>query len=60
MHPEETHDFLAALHPLGRMGDIGDVVEAVLYLETAGFVTRRLMSSAAACTRISSLRSLAA
>lgn len=39
MHPEETHDFLAALHPLGRMGEINDVVEAVTYLETAGFVT---------------------
>jgi NAD(P)-dependent dehydrogenase (short-subunit alcohol dehydrogenase family) len=39
MHPADTHDFLAALHPLGRMGEIDDVVEAVLYLETAGFVT---------------------
>ena len=39
MHPAETHDFLAALHPLGRMGEIDEVVEAVLYLETAGFVT---------------------
>ena len=39
MHPEETHDFLAALHPLRRMGDIDDVVDAVLYLENAGFVT---------------------
>nr|WP_228559446.1 SDR family oxidoreductase [Catenulispora pinisilvae] len=39
MHPEDTHDFLAALHPLGRMGEIGDVVEAVLYLEEASFVT---------------------
>jgi NAD(P)-dependent dehydrogenase (short-subunit alcohol dehydrogenase family) len=39
MHPEETHEFLAALHPLGRMGEIDDVVEAVLYLEAAGFVT---------------------
>ena len=39
MHPADTHDFLAALHPLGRMGEISDVVEAVLYLETARFVT---------------------
>ncbi|MBR7837400.1 SDR family oxidoreductase [Actinospica durhamensis] len=39
MHPAETHDFLAALHPIGRMGEIEDVVEAVLYLETARFVT---------------------
>jgi NAD(P)-dependent dehydrogenase (short-subunit alcohol dehydrogenase family) len=39
MHPEETHEFLAALHPLHRMGDVDDVVDAVLYLENAGFVT---------------------
>ena len=39
MHPPETHAFLDALHPLGRMGEIGEVVEAILYLESAGFVT---------------------
>jgi NAD(P)-dependent dehydrogenase (short-subunit alcohol dehydrogenase family) len=43
MHPAETHDFLAALHPLGRMGEIEDVVDAVLYLETAGFVTGEVL-----------------
>jgi NAD(P)-dependent dehydrogenase (short-subunit alcohol dehydrogenase family) len=39
MHPPETHAFLAGLHPMGRMGEIREVVEAVLYLESAGFVT---------------------
>jgi NAD(P)-dependent dehydrogenase (short-subunit alcohol dehydrogenase family) len=39
MHTPETHDFLAKLHPLGRMGEISDVVDAVLYLESATFVT---------------------
>jgi NAD(P)-dependent dehydrogenase (short-subunit alcohol dehydrogenase family) len=39
MHPPETHDFLAGLHPMGRMGEAREVVEAVLYLESAGFVT---------------------
>jgi NAD(P)-dependent dehydrogenase (short-subunit alcohol dehydrogenase family) len=39
MHPADTHDFLATLHPLGRMGEVDDVVEAVLFLETARFVT---------------------
>jgi NAD(P)-dependent dehydrogenase (short-subunit alcohol dehydrogenase family) len=43
MHAPETHAFLAALHPVGRMGDIRDVVEAVLYLETAGFVTGEIL-----------------
>ena len=27
------------LHPLGRMGEVPEIVEAVLYLESAGFVT---------------------
>jgi len=39
MHPVETYVQLAALHPLGRMGEISDVVDAILYLESASFVT---------------------
>jgi NAD(P)-dependent dehydrogenase (short-subunit alcohol dehydrogenase family) len=39
MHPAETHDFLGKLHPMGRMGEIDDVVDAVLYLERAAFLT---------------------
>ena len=30
---------MADLHPLGRLGEIGDVVDGVLYLERATFVT---------------------
>jgi NAD(P)-dependent dehydrogenase (short-subunit alcohol dehydrogenase family) len=39
MHAPETLAALAALHPLGRMGEVQEIVEAVLYLESAGFVT---------------------
>lgn len=39
MHKPETYAALAALHPLGRMGEIADVVDAVLFLESAKFVT---------------------
>ena len=39
MHAPETHATLASLHPVGHMGEIGDIVDAVLYLESAGFVT---------------------
>jgi NAD(P)-dependent dehydrogenase (short-subunit alcohol dehydrogenase family) len=39
MHKPDTHAFLAGLHPLGRMGEVNEVVEAVLYLESAAFVT---------------------
>ena len=43
MHPVEAHPFLSSLHPVGRMGEIDDVVEAVLFLEKAGFVTGEIV-----------------
>jgi len=43
MHPEATHEWLAALHPVGHMGDIGDIVDAVLYLDSANFVTGEIL-----------------
>ncbi|WP_017463957.1 SDR family NAD(P)-dependent oxidoreductase [Dyella ginsengisoli] len=43
MHGPETHGVLAALHPVGRMGEIADVVNAVLFLESAGFVTGEIL-----------------
>ena len=39
MHTPETHDFLAKLHPMGRMGEVSEIVDAVLYLDDAKFVT---------------------
>jgi NAD(P)-dependent dehydrogenase (short-subunit alcohol dehydrogenase family) len=39
MHAPETYDGLGTLHPMGRMGEISDVVSAVMYLESAPFVT---------------------
>ncbi|NWA24518.1 SDR family oxidoreductase [Pseudomonas gingeri] len=43
MHAEETHEALGSLHPVGRMGDISDIVQAVVYLESAGFVTGEIL-----------------
>jgi NAD(P)-dependent dehydrogenase (short-subunit alcohol dehydrogenase family) len=43
MHAPETHGALATLHPVGRMGEISDIVQAVLYLESAGFVTGEIL-----------------
>jgi NAD(P)-dependent dehydrogenase (short-subunit alcohol dehydrogenase family) len=43
MHPPETHEFLASLHPVNRLGEIRDIVDAVLFLETAGFVTGEIL-----------------
>lgn len=43
MHAPETHEFLAGLHPLKRMGEVQEIVDAVLYLESAGFVTGEVL-----------------
>lgn len=43
MHPADAHSTLAGLHPVGRMGEIRDVVDAVLYLENAGFITGEIL-----------------
>ncbi|MGH3638960.1 MAG: SDR family oxidoreductase [Mycobacterium sp.] len=43
MHDPATHDALAGLHPLGRLGEVDDVVDAVIYLEKAPFVTGEIL-----------------
>ena len=43
MNPSEMHEFLAGLHPMGRMGEMHEIVEAVLYLERAAFVTGEIL-----------------
>ena len=43
MNPPEAHQALAALHPMGRMGDVSDIVDAILYLDGAGFVTGEVL-----------------
>lgn len=43
MNPPETYEFAASLHPVGRMGEISDVVQAVVYLERAPFVTGEIL-----------------
>ncbi|TKC88803.1 SDR family oxidoreductase [Trinickia terrae] len=43
MHPEETHAALGALHPMGHMGEMSDIVNAILYLDSAPFVTGEIL-----------------
>jgi NAD(P)-dependent dehydrogenase (short-subunit alcohol dehydrogenase family) len=43
MYAAETYDGLGTLHPMGRMGETSDVVNAVTYLESAPFVTGEFM-----------------
>jgi NAD(P)-dependent dehydrogenase (short-subunit alcohol dehydrogenase family) len=38
-HDVSSYAGLETLHPLGRVGEISDVVDAILYLERAAFVT---------------------
>jgi NAD(P)-dependent dehydrogenase (short-subunit alcohol dehydrogenase family) len=38
-HDASSYKGLETLHPLGRVGEISDVVDAILYLERAAFVT---------------------
>jgi NAD(P)-dependent dehydrogenase (short-subunit alcohol dehydrogenase family) len=43
MHPVASYAQLGALHPMGRMGEISDIVGAILYLESAPFVTGEIL-----------------
>ncbi len=43
MHPPETHQRLAGLQPMGRMGEASEVAQAALYLESASFVTGEIL-----------------
>jgi NAD(P)-dependent dehydrogenase (short-subunit alcohol dehydrogenase family) len=43
MHPRETHAQLGALHPVGRMDEISEIVDGILYLEAAKFVTGEIL-----------------
>lgn len=43
MHPPEAHPVLALMHPLGRLGDVSEIAHAVMYLETATFVTGEIL-----------------
>ena len=39
----QAYDGLGALHPMGRIGEMSDVVSAIMYLESAPFVTGEFM-----------------
>jgi NAD(P)-dependent dehydrogenase (short-subunit alcohol dehydrogenase family) len=38
-----SYEGMGALHPLGRIGEISDVVDGILYLERASFVTGEIL-----------------
>jgi len=44
MHKPETYKFLNGLHPVGRMGEIKEVTDAILFLtEDATFTTGEIL-----------------
>jgi NAD(P)-dependent dehydrogenase (short-subunit alcohol dehydrogenase family) len=43
MHKPETYEFLQGLHPMGKMGDVKEVVDAVLFLTDATFTTGEIL-----------------
>jgi NAD(P)-dependent dehydrogenase (short-subunit alcohol dehydrogenase family) len=43
MHKPETLEFLKGLHPVGRIGEIKEVVDAVLFLTDATFTTGEIL-----------------
>ncbi len=43
MHDDASYGAMATMHPLGRIGEVEDVVDAVLYLENASFVTGEVL-----------------
>jgi len=42
-HDPASYDALGSLHPLGHVGEVADVVDGILYLERATFVTGEIL-----------------
>ena len=43
MHKPETHEFLKGLHPVGRIGEVKEVVDAALFLTDATFTSGEVL-----------------
>jgi len=43
MHKPENHDFLKGLHPVDRIGEVKEVVDAVLFLTDATFISGEVL-----------------
>ena len=43
MHKPETHEFLKGLHPVHRMGEIKEIVDAALFLTAATFTSGEIL-----------------
>ena len=43
MNAQESYEALAGLHPLGRVGQVSDVVDGILFLESSSFITGEIL-----------------
>jgi NAD(P)-dependent dehydrogenase (short-subunit alcohol dehydrogenase family) len=43
MHKPETHEFLKGLHPVGRIGEVNEIVDAALFLTDATFTSGEIL-----------------
>jgi NAD(P)-dependent dehydrogenase (short-subunit alcohol dehydrogenase family) len=43
MHAPESHEFLKHLHPIQRLARVSEIVDALLYLDNAAFVTGEVL-----------------
>jgi NAD(P)-dependent dehydrogenase (short-subunit alcohol dehydrogenase family) len=43
MHKPETHEFLKGLHPVHRLGEVKEIVDAVLFLADATFTSGEIL-----------------
>ena len=43
MNAQESYDALAELHPLGRVGQVSDIVDGILFLESSSFITGEIL-----------------
>jgi NAD(P)-dependent dehydrogenase (short-subunit alcohol dehydrogenase family) len=43
MHKPETHEFLKGLHPVGRIGEVNEIVDAALFLTDAHFTSGEIL-----------------
>jgi NAD(P)-dependent dehydrogenase (short-subunit alcohol dehydrogenase family) len=43
MHAPENYEAMGAFHPLGRIGELSDIVNAILFLDAAPFITGEIL-----------------
>jgi NAD(P)-dependent dehydrogenase (short-subunit alcohol dehydrogenase family) len=44
LHTNSDHGFLSSMHPIARMGEASEIVDAIMYLNAAAFVTGEVIS----------------